>query len=405
MTAESSTTTDALLAMWREHTPGVRRRIHLNNAGAALMPETVLRVVTGYLEREAEEGGYELAHRQRAAIEAAYGAVARVVGAAPRNIALVENATVAFFQALSAFDFDPGDVIVTTRDDYISNQLAYLSLARRRGVIVERAQDLSSGGVDPDAVRAQLRNPRVRLLAVTWVPTNSGLIQPVEILGAIAEQAGVPFLIDACQAVGQMPVDVGRLRCDFLAATARKFLRGPRGIGFLYVSDRALSRELFPLYIDMRGASWSSADSFRLAPDARRFENWEFAYALVVGLGEAARYALEVGIERGGARARSLAHALRETLRSRPGCRVLDRGEHLGAIVTAEILGADANEIVSRLRELRINTSAATRDDALIDMDAKRAVSALRISPHYFNTESELEALTAALDGLIAGSN
>ncbi len=242
--------------------------------------------------------------------------------------------------------------------------------------------------------------------AVTWGPYfNSGLIQPVEILGAIAEQAGVPFLIDACQAVGQMPVDVGRLRCDFLAATARKFLRGPRGIGFLYVSDRALSRELFPLYIDMRGASWSSADSFGLAPDARRFENWEFAYALVVGLGEAARYALEVGIERGGARARSLAHALRETLRSRRGCRVLDRGEHLGAIVTAEILGADANEIVSRLRELRINTSAATRDDALIDMDAKGAASALRISPHYFNTESELEALTAALDGLIAGSN
>ena len=94
-----------------------------------------------------------------------------------------------------------------------------------------------------------------------------------------------------------------------------------------------------------------------------------------------------------------------ETLRSRRGCRVLDRGEHLGAIVTAEILGADANQIVSRLRELRINTSATTRDDALIDMDAKRSASALRISPHYFNTESELEALTAALDGLIAGSN
>lgn len=369
------------------------------------MPASVLRSVTGYLEREAEEGGYELADQQRGSIEAAYVAVAEVVGASARNIAMVENATVAFFQALSAFDFHAGDVIVTTRNDYISNQLAYLSLARRRGIVIERAADLPSGGVDPDAVRACLRNPRVRLLAVSWVPTNSGLIQPVEALGSIAEQAGVPFLIDACQAVGQLAVEVARLRCDFLAATARKFLRGPRGIGFLYVSDRALSRNLFPLYIDMRGASWCSADSFELAVDARRFENWEFAYALVLGLGEAARYALDVGIERGGARARALAHSLRERLQKRPGCRLLDRGQQLGAIVTTEILGAEAEQIVMRLRQLRINTSAATREDAVIDMEAKGASSALRISPHYFNTEAELDALTSALDQLIGTPN
>lgn len=404
MDAESAATAEALLARWREDTPGARRRIHLNNAGASLMPTPVLRAITSYLEREAEEGGYELADQQRSAIDAAYRAVAAVVGAAARNIAIVENATVAFFQALSAFDFDAGDVIVTTRNDYISNQLAYLSLARRCGVIVERAADLPAGGVDPDAVRACLRNPRVRLLAVTWVPTNSGLIQPVEALGAMAAEAGVPYLIDACQAVGQLPVDVSRLRCDFLAATARKFLRGPRGIGFLYVSERALSGGRFPLYVDMRGAAWRSADSFELAPDARRFENWEFAYALVIGLGEAARYALEVG-ERGGQRARALASSIRERLRARRACRILDRGEQLGALVTTEIDGMAAHEVMLRLREQRINTSAALREDALIDMDAKRAASALRISPHYFNTEAELETLTTALDALIERSH
>ena len=403
MTDESAAITETLLEKWREHTPGVRRRIHLNNAGASLMPDTVVRAITRYLEREAEEGGYELAAQQRGAIDAAYSAVASVVGAAPRNIAIVENATVAFNQALSAFDFEAGDVIVTTRDDYISNQIAYLSLAQRRGVVIERAQDLPSGGVDPEAVRACLRHPRARLLAVTWVPTNSGLIQPVEILGAMAEQAGVPYLVDACQAVGHLPVDVNRLRCDFLAATARKFLRGPRGIGFLYVSDRALARGLFPLYIDMRGAAWRSADSFELAADARRFENWEFAYALLIGLGEAARYALEVGIERGGGRARALASTIREALRGRRGCRVLDRGEQLGAIVSVEISGIAATEIVLRLRERGINTSAALREDAVIDMDRKQAASALRISPHYFNTEAELATLTAALDALISG--
>lgn len=394
-----------MVRQWREDTPGVRRRIHLNNAGASLMPASVVGAITEYLEQEAQEGGYELAHQRRGAIEAAYQAVAAVVGAAARNIAIVENATVAFFQALSAFDFVAGDIIVTTRNDYISNQLAYLSLASRCGLIIERADDLPSGGVDPEAVRACLRDPRVRLLAVTWVPTNSGLIQPVEALGAIAEEAGVPYLIDGCQAVGQLPVDAAALRCDFLAATGRKFLRGPRGIGFLYVSDRALTRGLFPLYVDMRGAEWRSADRFELAADARRFENWEFAYALVVGLGEAARYALEVGIDRGGTRARVLASSMRDMLRHKAGCRVLDRGEQLGALVTVEIAGEAAPEVVARLRQKGINTSAALREDAVIDMDQKRAASALRISPHYFNTESELETLSAALDALIAGAN
>ena len=382
---------------WRADTPSSANVIHLNNAGASLMPRSVLRAVTAHLEREAQQGGYESADAAATEVQAAYSNVARLVGAHARNIAIVENATVAFFQALAAFDFQPGDVILTTRNDYISNQLAYLSLARRRGVRVERAEDLPEGGVDPESVRKLLREKRVRLLAVTWVPTNSGLIQPVEELGTIAEAAGVPYLVDACQAVGQLPVDVARLRCDYLSATARKFLRGPRGIGFLYVSDRALDRGDFPLFTDMRGADWTSADDFALVPDARRFENWEFAYALVLGLGEAARYAQEVGIERGGQRARQHAAELRERLAGLPGCRVLDRGRELAAIVTVEVAGHHAPDLVNCLRRQRIHTSASLREYAVIDMDQKRAASALRISPHYFNTEEEVAALVEAL--------
>jgi selenocysteine lyase/cysteine desulfurase len=391
-----------VIARWRDDTPGVARRIHLNNAGASPMPISVLRAITSHLEREAYEGGYESADDAAPAIEAGYVAIAGLINAAARNIAVVENATVGFFQALSAFDFRSGDVIVTTRNDYISNQLAYLSLARRQGVIVRRAEDLASGGVDPDSGRALLREPRVRLLAVTWVPTNSGLIQPVEALGRIAEEAGVPYLIDACQAVGQLPIDVAQLRCDFLSATARKFLRGPRGIGFLYVSDRALTSGLFPLYIDMRGGHWLSADSFALEVDARRFENWEFPYALVLGLGEAARYALEVGIERGGSRARMLAAALRSQLMALPGCRVLDRGKECAAIVTVELSGLRGPDMARRLRERGINTSASLREYAVIDMEEKRVSSALRISPHYFNTEAELTSVVEALGSFAA---
>jgi selenocysteine lyase/cysteine desulfurase len=394
---------DAELKTWRDDTPGTAHRIHLNNAGAGLMPTAVLSAMTSHLEREAVLGGYESEDEAAPRIKEAYEAVAALLKARSLNVAVVENATVAFFQALSAFDFRPGDVIVTTRNDYISNQLAYLSLARRRGVEVRRAADLATGGVDPESVRDLLRDPRVRLLAVTWVPTNSGLIQPAEALGEVAEAAGVPYLIDACQAVGQLPVDVGRLRCDFLSATARKFLRGPRGIGFLYVSERALERGLSPLHIDMRGGVWKSADSFALAPDARRFENWEFSYALVLGLGAAAAYAATVGVERGGLRARAMATRLRASLAAVPGLRVLDRGAELAAIVTVEVAGRDAPALVRELRAHRINTSAALRDYAVIDMDDKRATSAIRLSPHYYNTDTELDTAIEAMRSLAAG--
>jgi selenocysteine lyase/cysteine desulfurase len=269
-------------------------------------------------------------------------------------------------------------------------------------VEVRRAADLATGGADPQSVQDLLREKRVRLLAVTWVPTNSGLIQPVEALGQIAESSGVPYLVDACQAIGQIPIDVSKLKCDFLSATARKFLRGPRGIGFLYVSDSALNRGDFPLYIDMRGADWVSADAFQPAPDARRFENWEFAYSLVLGLGEAARYALDVGIERGGTRARQLAAILRDKLKAIPGVRVLDRGDQLAALVTVEVAGWDATELSKLLRKRGINTSASIRAYAVIDMDEKRAASALRLSPHYYNTEDELASAVEALRSVTA---
>ena len=388
---------DALVKQWREDTPGCAKQIHFNNAGSGLMPRAVLEAIAAHLNREANIGGYESADDAEDAVADAYTNVAKVLGAQPRNIAVVENSTVAFFQALSAFDFKAGDVIVTTRNDYVSNQLAYLSLARRHGVEVRRAADLVSGGADPQSAKELLRDPRVRLLAVTWVPTNSGLMQPVEALGEVAEAAGVPYLVDGCQAVGQIPVDVAKLRCDFFSGTGRKFLRGPRGIGFLYVSDRALQRGDFPLYIDMRGADWVSADSFAPAPDARRFENWEFACSLVLGLGEAARYALDVGVERGGRRARELAAALRSKLSGIGGIRVLDRGRDLAAIVTIEVAGWDARDLSKLLRTRGINSSASLRAYAVIDMDEKQAATALRLSPHYYNTEEELDLVVEEL--------
>jgi selenocysteine lyase/cysteine desulfurase len=308
-----------------------------------------------------------------------------------------QNSTVAFAQAFAAFDLGPGDVILTTRADYASNQIMYLALARRRGVEIVRAPDAPEGGIDPQAVRELMARRRPTLLALTWVPTNSGLVQPAETIGEICRDAGVPYIVDACQAVGQMPVDVSRLHCDYLAGAARKFLRGPRGVGFLFVSDRALAAGAYPLTVDMHGATWSAPDEFALTPDARRFESWEISYALVLGLGAAAEYALEVGTEVAHERSWALARYARERLAAIGGVRVLDRGPALCAIVTAALGARSGEKVKLALRARGINTSSPSREDAVIDMDEKGVGSALRVSPHYYNTADEIDACVEAL--------
>jgi selenocysteine lyase/cysteine desulfurase len=390
------------LTHWRDETPGCAHRNHLNNAGAALMPEPVIRAITDHVALEANIGGYEAADEREADVSRAYGSVASLIRSGSRNIAITSSATAAFIQALSSFDFASGDVVVTSRCDYTSNQLHYLSLARRRQVRIVRADDLPEGGVDPDSVRTLVRQLAPRLVAISWVPTNSGLVQDVAAIGEVCEQSGTRYLVDACQAAGQLPIDVGQLHCDYLAATARKFLRGPRGIGFLYVSDRALDRGDYPLYVDMRGATWVAPDDLSLATDARRFEDWEFPYALVLGLGAAADYANAVGVERTGARAIGLAEALRSRLARLDGVRMLDRGRDRCAIVTVEVAGWEAAVLVDELRRRHINTSASLRWYGLLDMTEKGAESAVRFSPHYYNTTEELDTAVEAVAEIIA---
>lgn len=389
---------DTQLAHWRRDTPAADAgRIHLNNAGAALMPTPVVDAIQDHLKREIALGGYEAEAAASSEIRQTYESLGALINTGARNIAVVENATVAIAQALSAFDFTSGDVILTTRCDYVSNQLMYLSLMKRCGVRIVRADDLADGGVDPDSVRELISQYRPKIVVLTWVPTNSGLVQAAADVGTVCAEAEVPYVIDACQAVGQLPIDVGALQCDFLGATARKFLRGPRGIGFLYVSDRALDAGRAPLYIDMQGARWRQANEYELADDARRFENWEFAYALVLGMGEAVRYAQRIGMDVITARVRELATALRTKLRELDHVRVLDRGREQCGIVTAEIAGHDARDVVQRLREEAINVSATLREYAVLDMDDKGAESAVRISPHYYNTATELNIVVNAL--------
>jgi selenocysteine lyase/cysteine desulfurase len=203
--------------------------------------------------------------------------------------------------------------------------------------------------------------------------------------------------VDACQSVGQLPLDVNHLGCDFLSAASRKYLRGPRGAGFLYVSDRVLERDLEPLFIDMRGADWIAEDRYRVAQDAKRFETYEFAWALVLATGEAARYAAAIGLEPIRDRVLALAGRLRHALSAIEGVRVLDRGKELCGIVSVSIDGRDPRELMRALRDRGINTNAQQRVSAVIDYDEKAVRASLRISPHYYNTEEEIDQAVSAL--------
>ncbi len=381
--------TDAALREWRADTPGCSERIHLNNAGAALMPASVLGAIVEQLELESRIGGYEAADARERQISETYQRLGALLNASPANIAVVPSATAGFVRAVSSFDFAPGDVIVTSRCDYTSNQIQYLALSKRVGVEILYASDLPEGGVDPDSVRELAMHPRCRLVSVSWIPTNSGLIQDVAAVGDICEKIGVPFLIDACQAVGQIEIDVTRLKCDYLSATARKFLRGPRGIGFMYASDRALARGDHPLFVKT----------------AKRYEEWELPYALVLGMSEAARYALNVGVEMASARAFGLAAELRGELGRIPRVRVLDEGSRVCAIVTAAIEGWDASEVVKALAARRINAVATLREYAIMDFDQKQVTSAVRLSPHYYNTSDEIGSAVECIRQIATRTN
>ena len=387
----------------RSETPGCSERVHLNNAGASLMPEPVVDAVRQHLELEARIGGYEAAAEAAGDIERAYDSVASLFGTAPGNVAFTEHATASFVQALSSVEFDSGDVLLTTRHDYVSNQIQYLALAERLGIQVVRAPDAPEGGVDLQAMDELIHRRRPRLVAVTHIPTNSGLIQDVTSIGTMCRNRDVLYLVDACQSLGQMPLDPESIGCDFLSATARKFLRGPRGAGVLWVSDRALERGLLPLFPDMRGADWIEDDLFQPAHGARRFETWEFFWGLVLGTGTAARYASAVGLEAIARRSHALAEDLRSRLELVEGIRVLDRGPRLGAIVTVSVDGRRPADLVTELRLRGINTSSQTRIDAVLDYDAKGVDGALRISPHYFNTDEELGAAVSTLSELAGG--
>ncbi|MCY3851280.1 MAG: aminotransferase class V-fold PLP-dependent enzyme [Acidimicrobiaceae bacterium] len=387
----------------RKDTPGVDHVLHFNNAGAALPPQIVLNTVVGHLEREAAIGGYEAAGEASDRLEAVYDSLARLIGADPHQIAVVENATRAWDMAVYGYPFAEGDRVLIGRAEYASNVIALLQLQKRHGVEPVLIEDDGHGQIDLLNLEAELARGAA-MVALTHAPTNSGLINPVEAVGALCKQYDVFYVLDACQSAGQVPLDVGRIGCDVLSGTGRKYLRGPRGTGFLYAGPRALER-IEPPFLDLHAADWTTDTTYEIRPGARRFENWEANYAGRLGLGAAVDYALELGVEAACERLCRLADSLREALSGLESVSVHDKGAIRGGIVTFTVDSMDSADVKAQLSALRINTTMSPTGHARLDLGRRGLDSLVRASVHYYNTDDEVARFVSAVGRLRHSDN
>jgi cysteine desulfurase / selenocysteine lyase len=383
----------------RADTPGCTERIHFNNCGAGLMPTPVIDALKTHIDLEARIGGYEAADAADDAVQDCYAAIARLLNCKTTEVAVVENATRGWDMAFYAFDFKPGDRILTCSAEYSSNYIAYLQVARKTGAVVETIPDDSYGAVDVDALRATI-DDRVKLIAVTHVPTNGGLVNPAAAIGKVAREHGIPFLLDACQSVGQMPLDVDELNVDMLSATSRKFLRGPRGMGCLYVREELIAK-LEPPLLDNHAATWIAPDEYRLVDDAKRFENWECNVAAKIAFGTAVNYALDWGMDAIESRVSALAGDLREGLGAMTGVSLRDLGTRQCGIVSFTVAHLAPPAVVQSLLERGINASVSRIASTRLDMQERGLDSLVRAAVHYYNSEDEVARFLTALEEIV----
>ncbi|MBB3612442.1 aminotransferase class V-fold PLP-dependent enzyme [Rhizobium sp. BK602] len=382
----------------RAETPACQQVLHFNNAGASLMPRPVFEAVLNVLRLENDVGGYEAERLVSNDLQAFYTEFAALLNAEPDEIAFVENATRAWDMAFYGLPLQAGDRVITHGSEYTSNYLALLQQAKRRGLKIDMVPSDAFGQIDVSALEAMI-TPRTRLIAITHVPTQGGLVNPAAEVGKIARKHGLIYLLDACQSVGQIDVDVQAIGCDILSGTGRKFLRGPRGTGFLYVR-RNMLETIDPPFVDLLSATWVEPDDFQLVPGAKRFENWESYVAGRVGLMTAVRYARGIGLPAIEQRVSALADSLRNELAAIDGVSVHDLGRTRCGIVTFRKADRDVSQIVERLRAQQINVSVSASRSARLDLGERGLSSLVRASVHYFNTDSEIDRFIDAVGKL-----
>ncbi len=391
------------VAQLRADTRGCTEVVHLNNAGSALPPSVVVDTMVEHLRLEEMIGGYEAHARAAERIDAVRDSIGQLLDTTGANIALSVSATDSWDRAFSAItfagDFGPDTRILASSSEYASNVLPVMQLARHHGVQLEFIPDDQNGVTDVAALESML-DDQVAAVLINHCPSQNGLINPVAAIGhALARaQSHAWFLVDACQSVGQLPVDVTGIGADFLSVTGRKFVRGPRGTGFMYCSPRALA-ELEPFPADLHGATWDP-DGYSMRTDAQRFETWEKSYAALLGLGAAVDYSLGLGMDAIRKRIDYLACEMRRMLTEISGSEILDRGIEKSGIITFNHERVEAAEIVAGLKNSGINISMGTPQYSQVDYLAHGVTSMVRVSPHVYNTREELERCAEVVRGI-----
>lgn len=385
----------------RNETPGTDNVIHFNNAGASLMPSPVHKSVINYLEQEVNFGGYETARNQRGELSETYNVIAEFINADSNEIALLENATAAWNMSFFSIPFEDSDRILTSRSEYASNYINYLRLQKEVDLQIEIIPNDEHGQTSTTALN-ELMDDCVRLISITHMPTNSGLVNPVEEIGEIARQHDCLYLVDACQSVGHYPIDVQKIGCDMLSATGRKYLRGPRGTGFLFINKDIISK-LEPPFLDLHSAEWIDRKQYKIREDARRFENWETNYSNVMGLKKAVKYADEIGIEKIWKRIIYLAEELRRKLSKLSSITVQDIGQSRSGIVTFTADAVEPDTIQTKLAKRNINVNTSSKSSTLLDMQERNLETIVRASVHYYNTEEEIDQLVTEIESITLG--
>ncbi len=384
----------------RADTPGTQAVIHFNNAGCSLPVKETIDIITEYLQLEATLGGYEVKNKYENIINEFYTEAGRLINAADDEIAIVSNASDGINKVLFSIPWEAGDVLLTTEVEYGNCYLNYLKLKEEKGIEVKIVPSDDDGNILLEKMEEMI-SPKVKLIAVTHIPTNSGLIMPAEEIGKITKKHNILYLLDACQSVGQIPVDVEKIQCDFLSTTSRKYLRGPRGMGFIYVRKEVLKR-LTPATLDMVTAHWKDADNYDLDCSVKIFEQWEKSYALVLGFTKALSYLNNLGVENTWKRIQHLSTYLRSELEKIGGIEVTDVGKKKCGIVTFSVAGVDSEELVNALLQQGINLSASLRFSSVIDMDKRGLEGVARASIHYYNTEDEIDILVEKVEQIFA---
>ncbi|MDB4920109.1 MAG: aminotransferase class V-fold PLP-dependent enzyme [Mucilaginibacter sp.] len=383
----------------RAETGGTAKRIHFNNAGASLPPDIVVDTVINYLNEEAIYGGYETEYKYRELLDDTYTQIARLINADTDEIAIVENASAAWGMAFNGIDFKKGDVVITSEMEYVTNLIGFLNAQKTYGIEFKVISNDEHGNFSLAALKNAI-SPQTKLIAITHISSTAGAMVPIIEIGKIARKHNILYLVDACQSAGQVPVDVKEIDCDMLSVTGRKYLRAPRGTGFLYVR-KEVQDKLKLIFMDGFSAPWVSQTDYKVRNDARRFELYEKNRALTLGLSKAVGYALNIGIERIWQRIRHLAGLMRRQLEDIEGITVHDSGDQQCGIVTFSVNGMDSVLVKSELAANQINVSVGKAISTLIYMNKNQLSSIVRASVHYYNTEEEIKAMCNTLITII----